>query len=149
MKRTFFAIAFCFFAAGCFFQRPTQDGITRSTAAIQEDAALDLIEKRIAESSRPPAADPEAAAKPDQPAAEAPAAEIRKPDAAGDAILKYADCLYFAAYCLLALLAAWYIRQTGRQSETLQQISDIISRRLTIKYRILFRILRRICRRKK
>lgn len=58
MKRIFLAIAFCFFAAGC-FQRPTQDEITRSAA----------------NSKAAPAA---AAAKPDQPTPQAPAVETKK-----------------------------------------------------------------------
>ena len=153
MKPVFLAIAFCFLAAGC-FQRPTQDEITRSAAAIQEEAALDLIEKRIAESSGKPADDPKAApaataTKPDQKITPAPAAKTKKTDAIGDAILKYADWLYFAAYCALALIMAWYVRKTGRQNETLQKISDTVSGRLTFKHRMLFRILRFIYRKKK
>ena len=70
-------------------------------------------------------------------------------DAFGDAVLKYADWLYFVVYCILALLMAWYIKKTGQQNETLQQISNTVSARLTFKHRVLFRILRFIYRKKK
>ena len=153
MKPVFLAIAFCFLAAGC-FQRPTQDEITRSAAAIQEEAALDLIEKRITESSGKPADDPKAAqpsaaTRQGQKTTPAPAAETKKTDAIGDAVLKYADWLYFVLYCVLALIMAWYVKKTGQQNETLQKISDTVSGRLTIKHRMLFRILRFIYRKKK
>ena len=135
-------------AAGCgMFSRPAAATApeTRAEEVRREEAALDLIEKKITPSADTKTAEPQqkttatpAAAAPDQPR-----------DAIGDAILKYADWLYFAAYCALALIMAWYVRKTGRQNETLQKISDTVSGRLTFKHRMLFRILRFIYRKKK
>lgn len=136
-------------AAGCgMFSRPTAATApkTRTEEVRREEAALDLIESWIvkqpadAKTTEPQqkTTAPPAAAAPDQPR-----------DAIGDAILKYADWLYFAAYCALALIMAWYVRKTGQQNETLQKISDTVSGRLTFKHRMLFRILRFIYRKKK
>ncbi len=66
----------------------------------------------------------------------------------GDLVLQYRDWLFFLAYCAVSLLAAWYFKRTGKNSETLQQIETTVGQRLTFKHRALFRVLRFIYRRK-
>ena len=146
---TVFAASFLtILAAGCgMFSRPTAAAApeTRAEEVRREEAALDLIEKKITPPADTKTAEPQQKTT-DPPAAAAP---DQQRDAIGDAILKYADWLYFAAYCGLALIMAWYVKKTGQQNETLQKISDTVSGRLTFKHRMLFRILRFIYRKKK
>ena len=128
-------------AAGCsMFSRPTPEKF--NDQVMREEAALDLIESRIIKQS---AAAEKAGSKQNLPAA----VPHQKCEAFDDVVLKYADWLYFAIYCVLAAIMAWYVRKTGRQNETLQKISDTVSSRLTLKHRLLFRILRFIYRKKK
>lgn len=139
-------------AAGCgMFSRPAaapaQD--TRTEEVKREEAALDLIESRIVKQQPQQAATKTAEPQQKDPIPVPAPAQDQQRDAIGDAILKYADWLYFAAYCGLALIMAWYVKKTGQQNETLQKISDTVSSRLTFKHRMLFRILRFIYRKKK
>lgn len=67
----------------------------------------------------------------------------------GDIVLENRDWLFFLAYCAISLLAAWYLKRTGTNSETLQKITETVGARLSFKHRALFRVLRFIYRRKK
>ena len=145
----FAAAAATILAAGCgMFSRPAAapELGTRAAEVKQEEAALDLIEKKITQPDGVKKAESQPQKAPNTVPAPAP---DQQRDVIGDAILKYADWLYFIAYCAVALIMAWYVKKTGRQNETLQQISNTVSARLTFKHRLLFRILRFIYGKKK
>ena len=133
----FAAAVLMILAAGCeTFSRPTA-APSRPPAEEYLDEVKDPADKKSAGLRQ------KAPIQPSMPKQE------QRQDVIGDSILKNADWLYFAAYCLLAMIMAWYAKKTGKQSETLQKINDTVSGRLTFRHRMLFRILRFIYRKKK
>ena len=133
-----FAAAGIVFLSGCHWP-PVRSGseITRTAAQIQQTAERQIAspQQQPQQQKPKPAADPEIKKK-----------ELSKFD---KMIFKYADWLYFAAYCIVVMIAGWYVGKTGRQSETLQQIENTISGKLKYKHKLIFRILRYIYKRKK
>ena len=118
------------FGCGYFSQKPVVE--QKPTVAVEE-AALDTIEHGLY---------PEFYDDIENPVDFTESAEEKELDPIINTLLEYGDWFYFGGYCLLALVMAWFVKKSGQQSQTFQQIQTAISNRLPLKHRLIYRILR-------